>query len=385
LNELGVIQDGSLLVRDGVLIEVGPTRRVENLAEARGAREINAAGRVVMPGFVDSHTHLAFPPPGSAGDDAAAARTVRATNAQRLEIRARGYLEAIARHGATTVEVKTGCGLDESAETKILRVLADLKRDPIDIVPTFFFRMPEAEGAEWPAVEEVLAGLLAKFTRRQLASFADVAWENRPGHAERCGRYLEMARSAGLERKVHADKPACAAAIQAAVEGFAATIDHLEHATPEEARMLAGACTVATLMPAASFHSGGPNAPARALIDAGVAVALATNFNPDHTPTLNMQTVISLACLAMGLTPAEAISAATINGAHALGCGDRTGSLEPGKLADLIILNASDYRELARHLGVNLVHMTMKRGEFIYKEGEVARPSTKAPQAVLQP
>jgi imidazolonepropionase len=373
LGELGLIQDGSLLIRDGELVEVGPTRRVENLAAARKAVEINAAGRVVMPGFVDSHTHLAFPPPGAAGLDAAAAREIRVTNGQRLERRARGYLQAMARHGTTTVEVKTGCGPDERAEIKILRVLSALKRDPVDVIPTFLFRLPPptsgngvSPGAGWAFLE-----LMPKIQRRRLARFADVAWER---ESERLGglvRYLGVARELGFPCKVHADQPDAGAAIQAAVEHLASTIDHLEYATASEACLLAGSSTMATLLPCASFQSGGAYAPARAMIDAGVALALASNFNPLLTPTLNMQTVVALACLRMGMTAAEAISAATINGAHAVGRAGRTGSLEPGKLADLLILDASDYRELARRFGTNLVHMTMKRGEIIYKEGAV--------------
>ncbi len=136
---------------------------------------------------------------------------------------------------------------------------------------------------------------------------------------------------------------------------------------------------MATLLPYASFQTGGPGAPARALIDAGVPVALASNFNPLLTPTFNMQTVVALACLRMKMTPAEAISAATVNGAHALGRGHRAGSLEPGKLADVLILDASDYREIARRFGVNLVYMTIKRGEIIYREGAVAGSRSAGP------
>jgi imidazolonepropionase len=147
----------------------------------------------------------------------------------------------------------------------------------------------------------------------------------------------------------------------------------MEHATPAEARLLAGSCTVATLLPSVWFHGGRGPAAARSLIDAGVPVAIATNFNPQHTPTLSMQTAVALACIGIGMMPAEAISAGTINGAHALGVADRVGSLEPGKQADLLILNASDYRDLTRDFGVNLVHKTMKRGELIYEEGEVVR------------
>jgi len=335
--------------------------------------DINAAGRVVMPGFVDSHTHLAFPPPGAAGlDTEAAAREIRTTNGQRLERRVHGYLEAMARHGTTTVEVKTGCGPDERAEIKILRVLSALKRVPVDVVPTFLFRMPASSHGASPETAWAFQELMPKIRRRGLAAFADVQWEGDAGRLACLLRYLEVARELGFHRKVHADQPDAGAAIQAAIEGLASTIDHLEWATAAEACRLAGSSTMATLLPYASFQSGGPGAPARALIDAGVPVALASNFNPLLTPTLNMQTVVALACLRMRMTAAEAISAATINGAHAVGRAHRTGSLEPGKLADLLILDASDYQELARRFGTNLVRMTIKRGEIIYKEGAVS-------------
>jgi len=375
-----------LLIRNGVIEEVGLTRRIENLSVAKGAIDINATGRVVMPGFVDSHTHLVFPPPGMGlCDDAAAVRAVRTGTCQRLQARVRAYLEAMARHGTTTVEAKTGCGPDGRAETKLFRVLAALKNHPLEIVPTFFFRLPNTdrpgeEGVEaW--AEWVFREFLPKIRRRRLAHFADLAWEDGPEHRELYSRYLETARGLGFGSKIHADQFSPAAAIALAVEHSAVSVDHLEHATAADAALLGGSRTMATLLPYASFCTGGRHAPGRAFIDAGVAVALGTNFNRQHTPTLNMQSVVALACMWLGMTPAEAISAATINSAHALECADRVGSLELGKSADLVILNVTDYREVAHHFGTNLVHMTMKHGEFIYKEGEV---STRPPRD-LQP
>ena len=375
LDDLSIITDGALLIRDGVLLEVGTSRRVENLALASDAKEINAAGRVVMPGFVDSHTHLAFPLLSSRnGDRTDAARLVRANTGQLLAAKARAYLDAMARHGTTTVEVKTGCGPDECAENKMLRVLSVFKHDPVEVVPSFLFHLPDHHnGSFHEAADWVMGDLLPKIRQRRAAHFADVVWDSDPERHRHFDRFLKVARDLGFPRKIHADHLQPQFAMASAVDHQVVSIDHLEHATEAEAAILGTAGTIATLLPCASFRNG-RHAPARALIDAGAAIALATNFNPHHTPTLNMQMAVALACLHMGLTVAEAISAATINGAHALGCANRVGSLEPGKSADVLILNVSDYRDLAHTFGTNVVHQTMKRGEVIYKEGVVGRP-----------
>jgi imidazolonepropionase len=385
LSELGVIADGAVLISDGILREVGPSRRVENLAEARDAIEINAAGRVVMPGFIDCHTHLAYPPPGAAGEHhEAAARALAADTGKRTAARWMAYLASMARHGTTTVEIKTGAGPNEDAEKKMLRVLSIVRTEPLDVVPTFLFRMPLPGEVKTSVLEEyaeaLFRDLLPRIHKRDLAQFADVAWSPTPLHQPWFERYLRAARAAGFPCKVHADQMYTATAIALAVRNLAVSIDHLEYATPLEAPMLAGSATMATLLPCASFHSGLGNAPARGLVDAGVPIALGSNFNARHNPTLNMQTVISLACLRLGLTPAEAISAATINGAHALGRAGRTGSLEPGKEADIVILSVSDYHDMASHFGANLVHATMKRGEVIYREGAITTPGRRNKQ-----
>ena len=370
LKELGIIPDGALLIRDGVVAEVGPSRRIENLAGARDATEINAAGRVVMPGFVDSHTHLLWPPSGPEGADLENARRyVRRATGQRIETRARESLEAMARHGTTTVEVKTGFGPEVNVEAKLLRVLAALQDHPIHTVATFLLNLPE-EGRE-EALELAIGVLLPRIRRGRLAQFADVAWHEDPAVAAGLRRYLHAAQSMGFRPKIHAHRPHPAAAIVEGAAHRAVSVDHLEHAAEEEARLMAGAPVVATLLPADTFRMRGPAAPARLFADTGVAIALATNFNPHLTPIFNMQTVLSMATRELGLTTGEAISAATINGAHALDLAARTGSLECGKSADVLILNASDYRELAENFGGNLVRMTLRHGEPIYREGAV--------------
>lgn len=384
LNDLGVINDGAVLVRNGVLLEVGPSRRLENLADARHAIEVNAAGRVVMPGFIDSHTHLLFPPAGvSSQDTEAANRALRAATGQRLELRARAFLDAMARHGTTTVEIKTGCGPDDSGEAKLFRVLAAVRNDPLDVIASYFFRLPRAAdlGSSMGAAEWAAADLLPKIRRRRNTSFADLAWDPDPALLPAFERYLTAARDLGFACRIHADGPSPDAAIGLALRHGVARMDHLEHATESHAPQLAAAGIVTTLLPGVSFHNDQLVPPARALIDSGVAVALGTDFNPHVTHMLSMQTIVALACWRLRMTLEEAISAATINGAHALNCADRTGSLEPGKSADLLILNAGDYRDLASSIGTNLVHLAMKRGKFIYEEGEVAprRPQIITP------
>jgi imidazolonepropionase len=373
LDELGMIPDGAVLVRDGKIQEVGPTRRLENLAEARGALEIDATGRVVMPGLVDCHTHLLFPPPQtgevSAGVDLdRAARTLVTVTAQRLARRGRAQLEAMARHGTTTVEARTGCGPNHSAELKVLRVLRVLHRNPLDIVSTFLFRLgsetEDRERADAVAAESFFGELMPTIRRRRLARFADLQWDPDPARRPLMERFLDVARGLGFACKIHADQHSCAAAVSLALEHSATSIDHLEYATMEQARLLAASSTMAVLLPGASFRRGHP-APARTLLDLGVAVALGSNYNPWHTPSLNMQTAISLACLQMGMRPAEAVCAATVNAAHALRAADGVGSLECGKSADLLILRTSDFRDLAYQLGTNLVQTTMKRGQVL--------------------
>jgi imidazolonepropionase len=374
LDRLGIVNDGSLLIQNGVVLQAGSTRRIENLREARGALEISAAGRVVMPGFVDSHTHLVFPPAAAdSAEIAAAVQSVRDVNGKRLVKDARDHVHAMARHGTTTVEVKTGCWFDENAETKLLRVIEALAGEPIDVVGTFLLNPPQ-EGAGLPdlpqAVERIVEQLLPKIRRRRSVAFADLVWHDDPAWHGVFARYLESAARLGFRRRIHGVRFPVEA-LTAATQPLAA-IEHLEDAGAEDVARVRRSRAGVTLLPATSLLAGMPFAPARALIDAGVRVALASNFNPRVSPCWNMQGVVALAVAHMRMTVAEAIAAATLHGARALGRAAQTGSLEAGKTADLVILNLSDCRDLARQFGGNLVHATMKRGAFIYQEAPVA-------------
>jgi imidazolonepropionase len=377
LGELGIVPNGAVLIKDGMVVDAGPARRIEKLPAARSAREIDASGRVVMPGFVDSHTHLVFGRPrlvdfemriaGASYAEIAAAgggilssvAAVRGMSAALLEAQARDSLAAMARHGTTTVEAKSGYALDEAGELKTLRLFAKL-----NVVPTYLgahIPPPEYRGKADAYIDWMAAEMLPKIRRRKLARFVDIYCDNGAFTLAQSRRYLDQARRLGFGLKIHAEQFARTGAAHLAVEMEAVSADHLEQAGEEDIRALAGSNTIATLLPGSVFHLGlRTYAPVRALIEAGAAVALATDFNPGTSPTYSMQMVLSLACTEMRMSPAEAIAAATINGAHALRMADRTGSLEPGKQGDILILNVQDYRELPYYFGTNNVHMTIK-------------------------
>jgi imidazolonepropionase len=373
LNELGIIRDGALLIEDGRIVEVGLSRRVENLALARRPQEIDATGRVVMPGFVDSHAHLVGGVP-LLGGPAPTVGELRNTSAKRLESRARQFVNAMVRHGSTSLEAKSGYGLDARSEVKILRAQAMLHRAPLDIASTFL--TPQWMPATYPGdpagyLSWLCSELLPAIRRRAFARFAGLRCGETVFNMEQQRRYLETARGLGFRLKIHAGESGAHDAVSLALEVGAASVDRLRDAGPADADLLAHSNTMAVLLPGATFH-GGRCAPARPLIDAGAAVALGSNFNPGASSTCSMPAIVALACAHLGMTPAEAICAATFNAACAIGSGQVAGSLEAGKPADLIVLNASDYREIPGRFGVNLVNRTMKRGVTIYLEGKVA-------------
>jgi len=400
LSDIGIVADGAVLITDGVIEAAGAAEDVERAASgADHVVELDAGGRVVMPGFVDSHTHLVFSQPRvldyemriagadyhkiaeAGGGILSSVKAVRTAAPEELETQASRAIQNLVRHGTTTVEAKSGYGLDENAELKTLVVLAAIDGQLLEIVSTYLgAHLIPPEHAENPDgyINWMAREMMPRIRRQKLASFADVYCDQGAFTIEQARRYLAAAREAGFQLKIHAEQFTHTGAARLAVELEAASADHLEQADHEDAVALGNSSTVATLLPGSVFHLGLDRyAPARLLIEKGAAVALATDFNPGTSPTCSMPMVLSLACTQMRMSPAEAISAATINGAHALRRGHQLGSLDPGKQGDVILLNATDYREIPYYFGVNLVAVTIKRGVVIYQQGQVSSGTAK--------
>jgi imidazolonepropionase len=373
-----------VLIADGLIREVGPSRRLENLALARGAEEIDASGRVVMPGFVDSHAHLAGGPArvtdyemriGGAteeqithagGGAPAAARAIHELSPRALETLALRALEEAVRHGTTALEAKSGLGITDAGEVKILRVYAGLRELPLTLVPTFLAtRVPAEFGERW----------LPILRRRRLAEVAEARCEEGAFTPAQACRYLSLARELGLGLKVSAKERLHPEAIAMALEAGAISVSGLVDASERDAMLLAQSQTIAILLPGSAFHSGTERyPPVRMLIDHGAAVALGTGYHPQDSPSQNMQMTIALACRTLQMTAAEAIAASTINAAHAVRRAGSVGSIEAGKSADLLMLSVPDYRELPYHFGVNLVDLVTCRGTVLVERSEVKWP-----------
>jgi imidazolonepropionase len=389
LGELHIIRDGALLITEGRIAAAGPRRRVARLREARSAQQLDLGGRVIIPGFVDSHTHLIFPASRAAeyeqriagvtyeeiartgGGIRSTMRRLRRAPAKTLKEIALANLMEFAAHGTTTVEAKSGYGLNLTSELKTLRLQRELNREqPLDIVSTFLGAHvvpPEFRKKPDAYAELLISRWIPQVALAGLAEFCDVFCDRGAFTVAQARRILTAARACGMRLRLHAEQLAHTGAARLAVDLRAASADHLEQINRSDIRALADSDVACTLLPGCCFHLGLKHyAPARELIDLGAIVALATDFNPGTSPTLNMQMILSLACTQMRMTPAEAIAAATINGAYALRRHDRIGSLEVGKYADLAVYNVADYREIPYYFGVNHCWLVMKRGEIIF-------------------
>ena len=394
LANVGVVENGAVLIAEGLIVAVGSQTEVAAHPSARSAQRLDVAGRVVLPGLVDSHTHLIHAASraeeyelritgASYGEIAKrgggilnSVSKLRAATSDSLKQRAHAGLKRFAAYGTTTIEAKSGYGLDLASELKILKLHKELSTEqPLDIVSTFLgahvipgeFRTGPSGAKDY--VSLLIEKLLPEIAAQKLAEFCDVFCERGAFNLAQSKQILEAGRRYGLRPRIHAEQLSRTGGTQLAVKLDAASCDHLEKINRADIGVLARSKTVATLLPGCDFHLGLKQyAPARDLIDAGAILALATDYNPGTSPTVSMPMILSLACTQLRMTPAEAITAATINAAYSLRRDKQIGSLEVGKLADISIFDVADYREIPYYFGMNTCHTTIKRGQIVYSK-----------------
>jgi imidazolonepropionase len=385
MREIGIIRDGGLAVKDGRIVAVGKTTDITKAFKAENV--ISANGKIVLPGFVDPHTHLVFA--GSQEDEfqmhiegaspmdilkagGGILRTVRETRKasfEKLVDYGTRTLDVMLEHGTTTVEAKSGYGLTTKDELKMLEVVQRLNQlHSVDIVPTFlganaippeFFNNPQGY------VSLVTEEMIPKVTEKGLAEFCDVSCEKGVFSLEQARRILTAGKNSGLRPKVHADEMSLLGGAELAAGIGAVSADHMLFSSDEGIKAVADKGVVGVLLPAAVFSlTNDRYADARAMINFGVPIALGTDFNPNCWVE-NQQLVIALACHFMKLTPAEAITATTIDAAHAISRANEIGSLEVGKKADVIVLDVPNHKFLGYRFGVNLVDKVIKNGRIV--------------------
>ncbi|MGE3806114.1 MAG: imidazolonepropionase [Gemmataceae bacterium] len=386
LRQLDIIPDGAVIVEKGTIRWVGPTAELP--ATPPTAEFINAQSRIVLPGLVDSHTHLVFAGSREAefeqrlqglsyqeisaqgGGINSTVACVRQASKQELVELARPRLERLLRFGVTTIEVKSGYGLSLADEMKSLEVIAELNAaGPWELVPTFLGAHavpPEYRDRRGEYVKLVCAEMLPEVARCGLAEFCDVFCETGVFSLDESEKMLTRAAELGLRLKLHADELTPLGGAELAARLGAVSADHLLCITDAGMDRLAESSTIAALLPGTAFFLGVDYAPARKLIERGVAIALASDCNPGTCPTENLPLVGTMACTQMKMLPAEVVTALTLNAAAALGRADRIGSVEAGKQADLVLFDVPDYRRLFYHYGVNHVWRVIKRGRVVF-------------------
>jgi imidazolonepropionase len=388
---LGVVERAAVAAAGGRVVFAGPQAALGDLEVAAGAVRVDAGGQAVVPGFVDAHTHLVFA--GDRADEFAARlrgvgyeealavggginRTVRETRAAsdaELEAAADRRLALAARHGTTTLEAKSGYGLTVEDERRSLEVLARVAaRSPVEVVPTFLgaHLVPEEYAGDRAGYLDLLEHEMLPACA-PLAEFVDAFCDRGALTVEESRRVLAAGARHGLKGKLHANELGSTGGAALAAELGCVSADHLLYCEPEEAVALAAAGTVAVLLPGTSFLlRTGRAAPVQVLRDAGVTMALGTDCNPGTCYCESMQLVIALACVHGGLTPEEAVLAATDGAARALGRGGRVGRLAPAAACDLVVLAGRSYLDLAYHLGVNLARLVVKGGVLHPGDGD---------------
>lgn len=392
MGRLNIIEDGAILIKDGVISYVGnsnPLRQIYSLF-GRGAtfQEIDAKGKVVLPGFVDSHTHALFG--GFRPDEfrwrlngesymsimergggiQSTVNATRATTTADLVKNAEWLMGKMAEMGVTTVEIKSGYGLDFNTETRMLAAIGQLAaKKNIEVVSTFLgaHAVPEEyKGRTSEYVDLIIEQMLPKF--RKAAKFCDIFTEKGVFEIEDSRRLLEAAKSMGYKIKMHADEIYPLGGAELAAELGATSADHLLHVSESGIKAMAESGTVATLLPLTAFALKEEYAPARKMIDSGVAVALATDLNPGSCFSGSIPLTIALACIYMKMSIEEVITALTLNGAAALGLAHRKGSIEPGKDGDVIILDFNNINMLPYYVGMNCVGTTIAKGKILNRK-----------------
>ena len=389
MRDLSIIEDGAMIVRDGRIVGVGQRSEIEPLIKA-DCEVIDAGKRIVMPGFVDAHAHPVFAgtradeyekrAEGATYQEIAAAgggirstvRRTRSATEDGLVQAAKRYSEWFLRTGTTTVEAKSGYGLSVEDELKMLRAIRRLNQEtPLRYVPTFLgaHEVPdEYQGRRAEYVILIIKEMLPRVAEEALAEYCDVFCEERVFNPEEARRILMAARKRGLGLRIHADQLSLSGGAKLAAELGAVTADHLEHTDSVSIAALRAAGVQPVLLPASVYALGSTRYPAaREMIEAGLAVVLATDFNPGSSPTTAMPIILSLASTHMKMTPAEAVTAATINAAHSLGRGNDIGSLEAGKRADFVVHDCQDYREVAYFFGVEHAYAVFTGGHLAFQ------------------
>ncbi len=385
MNKLLTIPNGSVAIKGGIITYVGSGKP----DVTPGCPAVDAQGKVLLPGFVDSHTHLVFG--GFRPDEfiwrmqgdsymsimqrgGGIVNTMKATRKatrEELETKAERFISTMSRMGVTTVEGKSGYGLNRDTEMKQLEVMRNLNANPnrkVDIIPTFLGAHalpPEYAGRPEEYIDFLIRDMLPEIKERGLAKHCDVFCEEGVFTVEQSRRLLAAAARMGFGIKLHADEMVPFGGAELAGELHALSADHLLHASDEGIRAMAMNNVVATLLPLTAFTLREPYARGREMIDAGCAVALATDLNPGSCCSGSIPLTFALACIYMRLTVEEAITALTLNGAAAVGCADRIGSIEEGKQGDLVMLHADTYNVLPYYTGMNAVEMTVKNGNII--------------------
>ena len=382
LSELGIIHDGGMLIRNGNIEIVGPSDEIEN--SIGNAEIVDARGRVVMPGFVDAHTHLVFA--GNRLDDFerrargesyqqiakagggiwSTVEKTRAASEPDLLAQAKKHANWFLRCGTTTIEAKSGYGLTVEDEFKILCVLRQLKEEvSLEIVPTFLgaHAIPRKLSAD-EYLDLVITEMLPRVAVEKLAEFCDVFCERGYFDIDQTRKILSEAKKLGLSLRGHVDQLTNSGGAKLLADMGAITADHLEQTDEQGIAALKKANVQPVLLPGSVYALGSSRYPrAREMIEAGLAVVLATDFNPGSSPTPSMPMVLSLACTQMKMSPAEAITASTVNAAYSVNRGDKIGSLEPGKFSNFVIFDCEDYRELAYWFGMPQTYLVYVRGE----------------------